>query len=57
MDLFARSIVGWSMSERMTDTLVQDALMAAYWGAANQKALYICIQIKARNTVVVILES
>ncbi len=31
MDLFARSIVGWSMSERMTDTLVQDALMAAYW--------------------------
>ncbi len=31
MDLFARSIVGWSMSDRMTDTLVQDALMAAYW--------------------------
>ena len=24
MDLFARSIVGWSMSERMTDTLVQE---------------------------------
>lgn len=31
MDLFARSIVGWSMSERMTDNRVQDALMAAYW--------------------------
>ena len=31
MDLFARNIVGWSMSERMTEDLVMDALTAAYW--------------------------
>lgn len=31
MDLFVRSIVGWSMFERMTNTLAQDALMAACW--------------------------
>lgn len=31
MDLFARNIVGWSMSDRITDTLVLDALTMAYW--------------------------
>lgn len=31
MDLYARNIVGWSMSERMTDDLVLSALTAAYW--------------------------
>ena len=31
MDLFARNIVGWSMSHRMTDDLVLDALTMAYW--------------------------
>lgn len=31
MDLYARNIVGWSMSERITDELVLDALTAAYW--------------------------
>jgi putative transposase len=31
MDLYARNIVGWSMSDRMTDALVLDALTMAYW--------------------------
>jgi len=31
MDLFARNIVGWSMASRITDDLVLDALMMAYW--------------------------
>lgn len=31
MDLFARNIVGWSMSDRITDDLVLDALTSAYW--------------------------
>ena len=31
MDLFARNIVGWSMSHRITEELVLDALTAAYW--------------------------
>jgi len=31
MDLFARNIVGWSMSDRITENLVLDALTAAYW--------------------------
>jgi len=31
MDLYARNIVGWSMSYRMTDELVLDALTMAYW--------------------------
>jgi len=30
MDLFARYIVGWSMSHRMTDDLVLDALTMAH---------------------------
>ena len=31
MDLFARSIVGWSMSKTMTTDLILDALTMAYW--------------------------
>jgi len=31
MDLYARNIVGWSMSSRMTDGLVLSALTMAYW--------------------------
>lgn len=31
MDLFARNIVGWSMSHRITDDLVLDALTMAHW--------------------------
>jgi putative transposase len=31
MDLFARNIVGWSMSSRVTDDLILDALTMAYW--------------------------
>ena len=31
MDLFARNIVGWSMSSRMKDDLILDALTMAHW--------------------------
>lgn len=31
MDLFARHIVGWSMSERMPEDLAMQAIAAAYW--------------------------
>ena len=31
LDLFSRRIVGWSMSPRMTTTLVADALLMAIW--------------------------
>ena len=31
IDLFSRQVVGWSMSERMTATLVNDALLMALW--------------------------
>ncbi len=31
IDLFSRRVVGWAMSERMTATLVCDALMMALW--------------------------
>jgi len=30
-DLYTCEIVGWSMDNRMTQTLVMDALTAAYW--------------------------
>jgi putative transposase len=32
MDLYSRMIVGWALSERMTSTLVIDALQMALWG-------------------------
>jgi putative transposase len=31
IDLYSRNVVGWSMSERMQTSLVNDALMAAIW--------------------------
>lgn len=31
IDLFSRSVIGWSMSERMTADLVNDALLMALW--------------------------
>ena len=31
MDLYSRRVVGWAMSERMTSTLVMDALQMALW--------------------------
>ncbi|MGK0343789.1 MAG: putative transposase [Candidatus Azotimanducaceae bacterium] len=31
MDLFARNIVGWSMSGRMKDDLILDARTMAHW--------------------------
>lgn len=31
MDLYARNIVGWSMSSRMTEDLVLSAITMAYW--------------------------
>nr|WP_237742292.1 DDE-type integrase/transposase/recombinase [Gayadomonas joobiniege] len=31
MDLYARNIVGWSMSDRMTEDLAMQAVTAAYW--------------------------
>ena len=31
MDLYSRLIVGWAMAERMTATLVMDALQMALW--------------------------
>ena len=37
MDLFARNIVGWSMSERMTEDLAMQATTAAYWRRKPQK--------------------
>jgi len=42
MDLYARNIVGWSMSSRMTDDIVLSALTMAYWRRkpANQVMLH-----------------
>lgn len=31
IDLYSRSVIGWSMSHRMTSTLVCDALQMALW--------------------------
>jgi putative transposase len=37
MDLFARNIVGWSMSNRMTEDLAMQAITAAYWRRKPQQ--------------------
>lgn len=37
MDLFARNIVGWSMSDRMTEDLAMQAITAAYWRRKPQE--------------------
>jgi putative transposase len=39
MDLFSRSIVGWSMQSQMTSQLVADALMMAIWRRGKPDAL------------------
>ncbi len=37
MDLFARNIVGWSMSDRMPEDLAMQAIAAAYWRRKPQQ--------------------
>lgn len=39
MDLYARNIVGWSMSHQITDDLSLDALTMAYWRRKPQKTV------------------
>lgn len=39
IDLYSRAIVGWSMSNRMTATLVNDALIMAMWKRRPLKGL------------------
>lgn len=39
IDLYSRCVVGWSMSERMQTSLVNDALMAAIWQRKPPKGL------------------
>jgi len=39
MDLYARNIVGWSMSDRITDDIVLDALTMAYWRRKPMKTV------------------
>jgi putative transposase len=39
IDLFSRQVVGWSMSERMQATLVNDALLMAIWKRKPGKGL------------------
>lgn len=37
MDLYSRMVVGWALSERMTSTLVIDALQMALWRRKNPR--------------------
>ena len=39
IDLFSRKVVGWSMSSRMTQELVNQALLAAIWARKPPKGL------------------
>jgi transposase InsO family protein len=49
MDLFARNIVGWSMSPRVNEDLVLDALTMAYWRRKpDNKAML--LQTRAHST-------
>jgi putative transposase len=41
MDLFARNIVGWSMSDRMTEDLAMNAITAAYWRRKPTDKVYL----------------
>ncbi|MCH8493929.1 MAG: IS3 family transposase [Idiomarina sp.] len=41
MDLFARNIVGWSMSDRMTEDLAMQAITAAYWRRKPQHQVHL----------------
>ena len=40
IDLYSRAIVGWSMSERMQTSLVNDAWMAAIWQRNQLRAWF-----------------
>ena len=39
LDLYSRKIVGWAMSNRLTDPLVKEALSMAYWRRKPEKGL------------------
>ena len=41
IDLYSRAVVGWSMSERMTAQLANDALMMAIWKRKPSKGLMV----------------
>lgn len=41
IDLYSRKVVGWAMSERMTATLVCDALRMALWRRKNPKGVIV----------------
>jgi putative transposase len=41
MDLFARNIVGWSMSDRMTEDLAMNAITAAFWRRKPTNKVYL----------------
>lgn len=41
IDLYSRKVVGWAMSERMTATLVDDALKMAYWKRRPDEGLMV----------------
>jgi putative transposase len=47
VDLFSRSLVGWSMSTAMTAQLVTDALVMAIWRRGKPDAL---LHMAAANT-------
>lgn len=41
IDLYSRAVIGWSMSNRMTSTLVCDALQMALWRRGKPKGVII----------------
>lgn len=41
MDLYARNIVGWSMSPRMTEDLVLSAITMAYWKRKPESTIHL----------------
>jgi len=41
MDLYARNIVGWSMSDRMTEDLAMSAITSAYWRRKPIKTVHL----------------
>jgi transposase InsO family protein len=50
IDLYSRSVIGWSMSTRMTLSLVCDALKMAIWRRGWLKdVIVLCIVIEATN--------
>ena len=41
MDLYSRAVVGWAMGQKMTTTLVNDALVMALWRRGNPKGVLV----------------